>query len=208
MTGVGVLTPRMLFKGGEFELRSNVEILGHPLHPIIVNVAIGAFIAAFVFDIAALATGSASWFVMSFWTLLIGACAGVFAVLSGFYDYVTLRMSRPARNVATIHLSLNLAFMLLFIASLILKGMAAASGPLLVPYGRIVSTFVLDVIGIVILVASGWFGGELIFKHGIAVTEEAAAEICPAVGTAPAMGTTGGEAQFDLPPHEDNPSDE
>lgn len=176
-------------------MKSNVSVVGHPLHPIIVTIAIGAFVSAFIFDIAALATGAPSWFMMSFWTLLIGVCAGVFAALTGLYDYLTLNMSEAARRVATTHLFLNVTFMLLFIASLILKGQFAAGGAAFVPYGRIVTTFVLDIVGIVLVLTSGWYGGEIVYRHGVAVLEEAAAELraAPRAGTTPVMGTLGGE---------------
>jgi uncharacterized membrane protein len=189
-------------------MRSNVEIAGHPLHPIIVAIAIGAFVCAFIFDIAALATAAGSWFVMSFWTLLIGVCAGALSALTGLYDYLTLRMSHAARRDATIHLCLNVSFMVLFIVSVILKGQFAAGGAFFVPYGRVATTFVLDILGIVILLASGWFGGEVVYRHGVAVTEQAAAEICPPAGATPAMGAAGGEARFDLPDPDEEPGDE
>lgn len=182
-------------------MKSNVEVVGHPLHPIIVTVAIGAFVSAFIFDIAALATGAPSWFVMSFWTLLIGVCAGVFAALTGLYDYLTLNMSAAARRAATTHLILNVTFMVLFIISLILKGQYAAGGLGFVPYGRIVSTFVLDIIGILLVLTSGWYGGEVVYRHGVAVLEEAAAELrgTSRVGTTPVTGTLGGERPGEEP---------
>jgi uncharacterized membrane protein len=176
-------------------MRSNVQVGGHPLHPIIVTVAIGAFISAFIFDIAALATGAPTWFAMSFWTLLIGVCAGALSAVTGLYDYLTLGMSDGARKTATNHMLLNVTLMILFIISVILKGTYAAGGPEPVPSGRIVSTFILDLIGVLLLLASGWLGGEIVYRHGVAVLEEAAGELRGgrATGTTPAMGTLGGE---------------
>lgn len=175
-------------------MRSNVEVVGHPLHPIVVTIAIGAFVSAFIFDIAALATNAPTWFEMSYWTLLIGVCAGIISAMTGLYDYMTLPMSDQARRVATIHLLLNLTFMALFIASLILKSFYAAAGLTPVPYGRTVTTFVLDIIGIVVLLASGWYGGEIVYRHGVAVLEEAAEELrAPFVGRTAMAGALGGE---------------
>lgn len=176
-------------------MRSNVEVAGHPIHPIVVAVAIGAFVSAFIFDIASLATNASTWFEMSYWTLLIGVCAGAIAAVTGLYDYLTLRMSDSARRVATTHLVLNITFMVIFLISLLLKAPYAAAGLSAVPYGRAVSTFVLDLIAIVLLLTSGWFGGEVVYRHGVAVLEEAADELRarPIAGTTPAMGTLGGE---------------
>lgn len=166
----------------------------------IVTVAIGAFVSAFVFDVAALVTGSQMWFVMSFWTLLIGVCAGIVSALTGVYDYLTLRMSGQARQTATIHLVLNVMLMTLFIISLILKAEYAAAGLMIVPAGRVLSTFILDLIAVTLLLVSGWYGGEIVYRHGVGVLEEAADGLRPrpAPGTTPAMGTLGGERPGDV----------
>jgi len=186
-------------------MRSNVEVVGHPLHPIIVTIAIGAFVSAFIFDIAALATGAPTWFEMSFWTLLIGVCAGVLSALTGLFDYLTLRMSAGARKQATIHLVLNVTLMTLFIISVALKGAYAAGGPQYPPSGRIVSTFILDLIGVGLLLVSGWFGGEVVYRHGVAVLEDAAPELGSArqMGTTPITGTLGGERPGQEPPQDE-----
>lgn len=181
-------------------MKSNVQILGHPVHPILVPIAIGAFVAAFIFDIAAVSTGAPTWFNMSFWTLLIGVCAAFFSALTGIYDYFTVRMTDGAKRDATIHLALNLVLVTLFVISLIIKGINTAGGPAFVPSGAIVSTFILDLIAFVLLLVSGWYGGEVVYRHGVAVTEEAASEICPAFGGTPIAGTLGGERLADQPP--------
>lgn len=181
-------------------MRSNVQVANHPLHPIIVTVAIGAIVSAFIFDIAAVATGAPRWFEMSFWTLLIGVIAGALAALTGLYDYLTLRMSDGARKAATTHLLLNVAFMILFVVSLISKGQFAGAGAYVVPYGKIFTTFLIDLVGVSLLLVSGWFGGEVVYKHGVAVLEEAAGELRarPARGTTPATGSLGGERPGDI----------
>ncbi len=164
----------------------------------IVPIAIGAFVVAFIFDIAALATGASRWFELSYWALLVGVIAGLLAAVTGLYDYATLRMSGQARQTATAHMVLNVMLMTLFIISLFLKReYVGAAGP--VPDGRIVSTFVLDLIAVVLLLVSGWLGGEVVYRHGVAVMEEAASELQPqpTPGTTPVMGTLGGERPGD-----------
>lgn len=180
-------------------MKSNVQILGHPVHPILVPIAIGAFVTAFIFDIAAVATRIGFWFDASFWALLIGVIAGVLSAITGLYDYFTVPMTDRAKRDATSHLALNVVLMTLFIISLIIKAPSATSAPRLPADSVIVSTFILDLIAVVLLLVSGWYGGEVVYRHGVAVTEEAASEICPAFGGTPIAGTMGGERPADRP---------
>lgn len=181
-------------------MRSNVQVADHPLHPMLVPIAIGAFVTAFIFDIAAVATGSDMWFEASFWSLVVGVCAGAVSAITGLYDYLTLRMHDEARKTATTHLVLNVVLMLLFVISLIMKNEYVGNEGS-VPSGRILSTFVLDLIATTLLVVSGWYGGEIVYRHGVAVPDEAMSSARTRPGTTPAMGTLGGERPAD----KDNP---
>ncbi|MCE5198153.1 MAG: DUF2231 domain-containing protein [Armatimonadota bacterium] len=186
-------------------MKSNVQIAGHPIHPIIVPIAIGAIVASLIFNFAMLGSGNSVWFVMSFWTLLVGLCATVFSALTGITDYFTLHMSHQARQQATIHFALNVTWLTILTASLVIKSFYALDGVGLVATWAIIASFVLDVVGILLLLASGWYGGEVVYRHGVGVMDEAADEVRypQAIGRTAEMGALGGERPPDQDIHEE-----
>ncbi len=41
--------------------------------------------------------------------------------------------------------------------------------------GSYIIPFVLSVVGVILITISGWLGGEMVFRHGVAVDERAGA---------------------------------
>ncbi len=69
----------------------------------------------------------------------------------------------PTVRIATAHLVLNLTVVGLFVANLVLR--TAGYPPSTLP-------LVLSVVGIALLLVSGWLGWELIYRHGVALSPE------------------------------------
>ena len=83
---------------------------GHPFHPILVTVPIGAWAASLVFDIAShLVSAPAFLTAASTWLIGIGVVGAVAAALVGFLDLVAIPTGTPAFRVGLTHMSLNLA---------------------------------------------------------------------------------------------------
>jgi uncharacterized membrane protein len=82
---------------------------GHPFHPILVTVPIGAWVCSLVFDIGsqfvdrpgALNEGSE-------WLIAIGVLGALIAATVGFLDFLTIPASTSAYRTALVHLTLNL----------------------------------------------------------------------------------------------------
>jgi len=54
-------------------MRTPASIAGHPIHPMVVPIAIGGFLLSFVFDIVCLATGSMDpWTTVAYYTMIGG----------------------------------------------------------------------------------------------------------------------------------------
>ena len=102
------------------DLRATVTIAGHPLHPILVTIPIGLFVAALVTDIAYVVDGSHAWAVASRWLIGGGLVGALLAALAGFTDFAGNANIRAFR-VAWLHLFANLALVLIEGSNLILR---------------------------------------------------------------------------------------
>lgn len=136
-------------------------IAGHPLHPLIVPLPIGAFVGAFVSDIAYLATHDAFWSIAAYWLIVAGLVAGAVAALLGIIDLMSIRRVRTM-GIGWAHASLNVVAMAISLVSYLMRhtnpeGVAGDAGIYLT--GSVVA----------LLIVSGWLGGELVFRHGVSV---------------------------------------
>lgn len=149
-------------------MKSKAAIGNHPVHPAVVVIPIGAFFAAFVGDIAYQMTGQPFWYQFSYTTMLIGVIGALAAALFGFVDYFGVRMSEAGHRVATTHMAINLAGVVLYAANLWLRhDNGAVSG------GRWTTAFVLEVLTFLAVGVSGWLGGQLSYEHKVGVVEHA-----------------------------------
>ena len=142
-------------------------LYGHPIHPILVTVPIGAWISSLVFDVAAkvgsrpdtFATGSA-------WLIGIGLVGAVLAGVFGAIDFSTLARGTKAYTTGLTHLAINVVVLVLYIVNLVVRGSGGYED---------VSTvaIILSVVGLGLLGASGWLGGKLAYHYGVRVADEA-----------------------------------
>lgn len=137
---------------------------GHPFHPILVTVPIGAWIAAVLFDAVSLLAEDGSAFVVGArWLYAVGVIGAVVAAIFGLLDYSRLTRGTRAKRIATLHLTLNLAAVVVF---------AIAWAVHLGSDEPTVAGLVLGVVGLVGIGVSGFLGGELVFRHGVRVADE------------------------------------
>src|SRR5487761_1139087 len=83
---------------------------GHPFHPILVTIPIGAWVASLIFDIATKvnSAGSVSFVNASYWLIGIGVIGAVLAAVFGLMDLLTIPRSTKALRVGLAHMGLNL----------------------------------------------------------------------------------------------------
>ena len=145
-------------------MRSRAAIAGHPLHPAMVAIPVGAFTVALVADVVDVLGGGEGWVETAEYAIWIGLVGALLAAALGFVDYFGVTMSRAARRVATIHMLLNLTAVVLYAASCWLRD-GRDDTPVL--------AMALSTVAFLILLGSGWLGGELAFKHKVGVVENA-----------------------------------
>jgi uncharacterized membrane protein len=142
--------------------RSTAQVGGHPIHPMLVYFPIAFFSAAFVTDLMSLGSASAEWWAQaSLYLIGAGLVTAVFAAAAGAVDFFGSERIRH-HSVAWWHAGINVSVVVLELASFYLRydgspvsfGLAFLSG-----------------VCVALLVVSGWLGGEMVYRHGIAVLD-------------------------------------
>jgi len=152
-------------------MRTPASIAGHPIHPMLVPIAIGGFILSFVFDVVRLASGTAEpWASAAYVTMIGGIVGALCAAVPGFIDLLSLPAG-TTRKVGLTHMTINLTVVVLFIVNAWMRHVeAAVTG----------TPILLSAIGLGLLVVSGWLGGKMVFEAGVGVDAAAASPATPA----------------------------
>lgn len=151
--------------------------LGHPLHPMLVEIPIGAWSVTAVFDtLEAFTTGeTAQQYARGADTsLLIGIAGAVGSAVTGLTQWQYT--DGQARRLGLVHAALNTTALTLYTASLICRKAGARR-----------AGFWTGMLGYAVVSVSGYIGGELSYTHRIGVDH--APEQLPPGDFAPALAT-------------------
>ena len=140
-------------------LRGN-EWLGHPLHPVVVAVPIGAWVVGAWFDLRSAATGDARDEHAADGALRLGIAGAVASAATGIVQY--LDTDGGVRRETAVHAALNNLALGLYVGSAVLRGRGRR------PLARRLATAGLGIVGI-----SGYLGGDIAFRHGVGVRPQA-----------------------------------
>ncbi|MGW0732180.1 DUF2231 domain-containing protein [Streptomyces sp. NPDC002851] len=159
---------------------------GHPFHPILVTVPIGAWVSSLVFDIGShfvddpgfLARGSA-------WLIAIGVLGALAAATVGFLDLFAIPTGTTAYRTALIHMTLNLAITAAYAGGFAWRQADGYPAGQAVPGPQLALSACL----LIVLAVSGYLGGKLAYRYGVRVADEGT----QAEGFTPP--TTGGSSQ-------------
>lgn len=136
--------------------------MSHPAHPALVHFPIACWILSTVGDIASMWLGESMW-KLSGTMLAIGTMTAVVAMISGLLELKKINSTDKASRTAEIHMQLILVAWTLYAISLFirLKGLQLAAPGL--------AELLLSGVGMAVLVTAGWYGGKLVYQHGIGV---------------------------------------
>ena len=128
--------------------------LGHPLHPAITDVPIGAYVVALVLDLSGQRSAATA-------AIGVGIVFMLLAALAGYADYIDLE--GKTQRFGTVHSSLMLLALVLYLVSFLMRLGAVPS-----------STEVwLAALGLLIVLTSAYVGGELVYNLGTQVDRHA-----------------------------------
>jgi uncharacterized membrane protein len=125
---------------------------------------IALWVFSLVADLIYLWRDNPAWGWIAFYTLAGGIAGAILAAVFGIIDYFSIK-DKKVSKLAAWHARLNVLALLLFAASFYLRTTGGASligGGMTIPLA-------LSIIGVLSVGVSGWLGGELVFKHGVAV---------------------------------------
>ena len=149
-------------------MASAASIGGHPIHPMIVPFPIGLWVFSLVADVIFLWRGNLVWRdYIAFYALLGGIIGAAAAAVPGLIDWLSLKNPKVVK-IANWHARLNVIALLVFAASFYLRttsGAALVNGSYTIPLA-------LSVLGVILISISGYLGGEMVFKHGVAVDQQ------------------------------------
>lgn len=141
---------------------------GHPFHPILVTVPIGAWVGSLVFDIGSRIVGDPGFLARgSQWLIGIGVIGALAAATVGFLDLLVIPSGTAAFRTALLHMALNLVVTVAYVVNFVWRHgtythlAAVRLGPL-----------VLSVLSIAALAVSGYLGGKLAYRYGVRVAQE------------------------------------
>src|SRR5262245_26723895 len=157
---------------GQYQAKRPVTVLaggyGHPLHPVMVAVPIGAWIASVVFDVASRLVHEPGFLARgSEWLIAVGVIGALAAALTGILDFYAIPVQTRAYRAVVLHMSLNLFVIAAFGADFVWR-YAGYHRPGPVPLGQIV----LSAVSLSVLVVSGYVGGKLAYRYGVRVADE------------------------------------
>lgn len=139
---------------------------GHPIHPILVTVPIGAWTASLVFDVLAFLVDEPGPYVLGAQVLVaVGVVGALVAAVFGFLDLSVIPSGTRAKRTALTHMSLNLAMVAVFVIGFLVR---VAAGHEAVPIPGVV----LSLVGLALLGFSGYLGGKLAYRYGVRVASE------------------------------------
>jgi uncharacterized membrane protein len=142
---------------------------GHPFHPILVTVPIGAWVSSLVFDIGSRIVDRPAFLTHgSVWLIAIGVLGALAAACVGFLDLFAIPTGTPAFRTGLVHMALNLAVTAAYAAGFAWRqggGHPQGQG---VGYGQLA----LSAVALAALGLSGYLGGKLAYRYGVRVAEE------------------------------------
>lgn len=151
-------------------MASPASIGGHPVHPMIIPFPIALWVFSFVADLIFLWRGNPVWRdYIAFYTLLAGIIGGAVAAVPGILDWMSLK-DREVVKIANWHARLNVFALVVFAVSFFLR---TSSGAGFVSNSHTLP-LVLSLVGVILISISGWLGGEMVFRHGVAVEAKSA----------------------------------
>jgi uncharacterized membrane protein len=141
--------------------RSTAQIADHPIHPMLIPFPIAFFVATFVCDLVFWQTGNPAWVEATLWLLGAGLVMAALAAVMGLIDVFG---DVQIRQLSTTwwHAGTNVLLVLVELYNLFIRYQYGEAA--IVPNGLI-----LSLIAVVLLLFSGWKGGDLVFRGRIGV---------------------------------------
>jgi uncharacterized membrane protein len=170
-------------------MESRVKLFGHPIHPMLIVVPLGLFIAAVIFDALYLWRGSSAFAMVGYWNIAGGIIGGLLAAVFGLIDWSYIPAGTRAKRIGLLHGGTNVIVVALFAFVWWTRSNAADPSPT-------TNLFAMEVAALVLGSVGGWLGGELVDRLGVGVDNGAHLNAPSSLSGLPAF-----ERDSDVPAH-------
>ncbi len=147
-------------------MQARAQILGHPVHQMLIPIPVGLFVTATLLDVVAKIADWRFLTVVSFWNLVIGIATALVAALFGAIDWTAIPKGTRAKRIGAVHGGGNVLMVTLFFIAVLLRmdepSFAVTGGAL-----------ALEIIALLLGTVTIWLGGELVDRHGVGVHPDA-----------------------------------
>ena len=153
--GAPAMRPLKLFLNGAW--------VGHPLHPMLTDIPIGAWTLTILLDLIGLLLGFPQLGLASSITAGVGVAGALAAAAAGLADWMDI--DPPEKAIGAFHASVNLSATILFLISFLMR------------WGRHWqlgwATFVVALAEYLLVAIGGYLGGALVFYKGVMINRNA-----------------------------------
>ncbi|MBS1524812.1 MAG: Rieske 2Fe-2S domain-containing protein [Bacteroidetes bacterium] len=140
-------------------MKSTAHIKGHPIHPILVGFPIAFFTGTLIFDALGIFNMDSGFWQTGKYMEIAGIIAAVITAIPGTIDYFfTVPPKSSASSRGAKHGLLNVGLLVIFVIAFIIRTNDASWTPV-----------ILEAVGFILLLFSGWLGGTLVYRNQIGV---------------------------------------
>jgi uncharacterized membrane protein len=137
---------------------------GHPSHPPLTDVTIGAYTFATIAAILSKAGVAEHGFAQAWWlALLVGAISSALTVSTGVLDWLQISGGTPLKRTTNLHAVTMATASVFFVLALVFGHDNYVARSVGTP------TLIATIIGFVLLTAGGTMGGSIAYVHGMRV---------------------------------------
>lgn len=141
---------------------------GHPYHPMLVTVPIGAWVASLVFDIASRLVSSPGFLAQgSQWLIAVGIAGALAAGTAGILDLAAIPAGTAAFRTGRAHMCINVALVFAYTGNFAWRNRTHTHGAPVSAGMLALSAACVAALGV-----SGFLGGKLTYRYGVRVAAE------------------------------------
>ncbi|HET9878521.1 MAG TPA: Rieske (2Fe-2S) protein [Candidatus Limnocylindria bacterium] len=140
----------------------NGSWLGHPLHPVLTDVVVGAATVAVMLDVLRIVFRVPGLELATTWTVALTVLSALGTIVTGLTDFKDTAPGSSSRNVAGLHGLINIGGTALFAVALVLRLLDHNNWAALI-----------FVVGYGVVSVGAFIGGHVVFKYGEMVNHNA-----------------------------------
>jgi len=142
-------------------MESRVKLFGHPVHPMLIPFPLGLFATAVLFDLIATFGDRDSLERAAHYMIVVGILAGLLAAVFGAIDWIAIPSGTRAKRIGVLHGLGNVVIVVVFSVAWLLRRDDPTSPTSFV--------LILEIVGVIGALITGWLGGELVDRLGVGV---------------------------------------